>query len=220
MPLQGSNQTNYFHKDYDFLKIKPEGMKDLKKNYSQVWQDIFALVVNDAKRDGTFLEIGGGQPFIGNNTWLLEKKYNWSGVSVELDSELAAMWVDERPNTVFIHGDALEVPYHDLDLPKTVDYLSLDLEPPEVTLEALKKIPFDKITFKCVTYEHDMYRQWDGCIDHRDIFSEHGYDLVGFQIHNGPCCMEDWYIHESVPNTIRNSLRSYACQPFEVVLDQ
>ena len=68
MPLQGSNQTNYFHKDYDFLKIKPEGMKDLKKNYSQVWQDIFALVVTDAKRDGTFLEIGGGQPFIGNNT--------------------------------------------------------------------------------------------------------------------------------------------------------
>ena len=220
MPLQGSNQTNYFHKDYDFLKIKPEGMKDLKKNYSQVWQDIFALVVTDAKRDGTFLEIGGGQPFIGNNTWLLEKKYNWSGVSVELDSELAAMWVDERPNTRFIHGDALEIPWDDLDLPKTVDYLSLDLEPPEVTLKALKTIPFDKLTFKCVTYEHDMYRQWGDTAGHRDIFSKHGYDLVGFQIHNGPCCMEDWYIHESVPLEIRNALRSYSCQPFQVVLDQ
>jgi len=220
MPLQGSNQTNYFHKDYDFLKVKPEGMKDLKKNYSQVWQDIFALVTTDAKRDGTFLEIGGGQPFIGNNTWLLEKEYNWSGVSVELDSELASMWTGERPNTHFIHGDALEIPWHDLDMPNTIDYLSLDLEPPEVTLDALKKIPFDKHTFRCVTYEHDMYRQWGDVTGHRDIFSENGYDLVGFQIHNGPCCMEDWYVHESVSNEIRNALRSYSCQPFEVVLDQ
>ena len=68
-------------------------MAGLKKNYSQVWQDIFALVVNDAKRDGTFIEIGGAQPFIGNNTWLLEKEYNWRGFSVELDEELCKMWM-------------------------------------------------------------------------------------------------------------------------------
>jgi len=220
MPLNGSNQTNWFHKDYDFLKVKPEGMKDLTHNYSQVWQDIFALVVNDAKRDGTFLEIGGAQPFIGNNTWLLEEKYNWSGVSVELDQELCSMWEGQRPNTELICGDALEIPWDDLDLPSKMDYLSFDLEPPEVTLEVLKKFPLDKYQFNCITYEHDMYRQWGDVIGHRDIFSKHGYDLVGFQIHNGPCCMEDWYVHESIPNEIRNTLRSYSCQPFEVVLDQ
>jgi len=220
MPLQGSNQTNWFHKDYEFLKIKPEGMKSLSHNYSQVWQDIFALVVNDAKRDGTFVEIGGGQPKVGNNTWLLEKEYNWSGVSVELDQELCSMWEGQRPNTEIICGDALEIPWDDLDLPSKMDYLSFDLEPPEVTLEVLKKFPLDKYQFNCITYEHDMYRQWGDVIGHRDIFSKHGYDLVGFQIHNGPCCMEDWYVHESIPNEIRNTLRSYSCQPFEVVLDQ
>ena len=220
MPLQGSNQTNWFHKDYDFLKVKPEGMKDLTHNYSQVWQDIFALVVNDAKRDGTFLEIGGAQPFIGNNTWLLEEKYNWSGVSVELDQELCSMWEGQRPNTELICGDALEIPWDDLDLPSKMDYLSFDLEPPKVTLDVLKKFPLDRYQFNCITYEHDMYRDWGDVTGHRDIFSEHGYDLVGFQIHNGPCCMEDWYIHESIPNEIRNKLRSYSCQPFEVVLDQ
>ena len=220
MPLQGSNQTNWFHKDYEFLKIKPEGMKSLSHNYSQVWQDIFALVVNDAKRDGTFVEIGGGQPKVGNNTWLLEKEYNWSGVSVELDQELCSMWEGQRPNTELICGDALEIPWDDLDLPSKMDYLSFDLEPPEVTLEVLKKFPLDKYQFNCITYEHDMYRQWGDTVGHRDIFSEHGYDLVGFQIHNGPCCMEDWYVHESIPNEIRNTLRSYSCQPFEVVLDQ
>ena len=100
-----------------------------------------------------------------------------------------------------------------------MDYLSFDLEPPEVTLDVLKKFPLDKLSFNCITYEHDMYRQWGDTVGHRDIFSKHGYDLVGFQIHNGPCCMEDWYIHESVPLEIRNALRSYACQPYEVVLD-
>tara|TARA_B100001113_G_scaffold179592_1_gene147039 strand:+ start:199 stop:861 length:663 start_codon:yes stop_codon:yes gene_type:complete len=220
MPLNGSNQTNWFHKDYDFLKVKPEGMKDLTHNYSQVWQDIFALVVNDAKRDGTFLEIGGAQPFIGNNTWLLEEKYNWSGVSVELDQELCSMWEGQRPNTELICGDALEIPWDDLDLPSKMDYLSFDLEPPKVTLDVLKKFPLDRYQFNCITYEHDMYRDWGDVTGHRDIFSEHGYDLVGFQIHNGPCCMEDWYIHESIPNEIRNKLRSYSCQPYEVVLDQ
>jgi len=220
MPLNGSNQTNWFHKDYDFLKVKPEGMKDLTHNYSQVWQDIFALVVNDAKRDGTFLEIGGAQPFIGNNTWLLEEKYNWSGVSVELDQELCSMWEGQRPNTEIICGDALEIPWDDLDLPSKMDYLSFDLEPPKVTLDVLKKFPLDRYQFNCITYEHDMYREWGDVTGHRDIFSEHGYDLVGFQIHNGPCCMEDWYIHESIPNEIRNKLRSYSCQPYEVVLDQ
>ena len=92
MPLNGSNQTNYIIKDYPFLRVQPEGMKDLKKNYSQVWQDIFALVVNGAKKDGTFIEVGGAQPKIGNNTWLLEDQYGWRGFSIELDPELAGMW--------------------------------------------------------------------------------------------------------------------------------
>ena len=224
MPLNGSNQTNWFHKDYQYLKVQPEGMKDLTHNYSQVWQDVFALVVNDAKRDGTFIEIGGGQPKIGNNTWLLEEKYNWRGFSVELDDDLSKMWMGERPNTHLFNDDANSVDYvaacDKFDLPYHMDYLSFDLEPPEVTLEVLKKFPLDKLSFNCITYEHDMYRQWGDVVAHRDIFSKHGYDLVGFQIHNGPCCMEDWYIHESLPLELRNALRSYSCQPYEVVLDQ
>ena len=49
-------------------------MKNLKKNYFQVWQDIFALVVNDAKEYN--IAKCGAQPIIGNNTWLLEEGYN------------------------------------------------------------------------------------------------------------------------------------------------
>ena len=145
MPISGDNQTNWFHKDYHYLKVKPEGMKNLKRNYSQVWQDIFALVVNDAKVDGTFLEIGGAQPFIGNNTWLLEQKYNWRGLSIELDHDLCAMWEGARHNTTMFKADAVEFDYVEavnvIGLPKHMDYLSFDLEPPQITLDALKKFP-------------------------------------------------------------------------------
>ena len=224
MPISGDGQTNWFHKDYQYLKVQPEGMKDLTHNYSQVWQDVFALVVNDAKVDGTFLEIGGAQPKIGNNTWLLEEKYNWRGLSIELDHDLCAMWEGLRPNTKLFETDAVEFDYvkavDDLGLPRHMDYLSFDLEPPQITLDTLRKFPLDKLSFNCITYEHDMYRQWGDITGHRDIFSKYGYDLVGFQIHNGPCCMEDWYMHESLALELRNALRSYACQPYEVVLDQ
>ena len=223
MPLNGSGQTNYIAKDFGFLRVAPEGLKRIRKNYSQVWQDIFALCVNDAKDHGTFIEIGGAQPFIGNNTWLLEKEYNWRGFSVELDEELCKMWMGQRPNTHLFVDDANVVDYvaacDKFDLPYHMDYLSFDLEPPEVTLDVLKKFPLDKLSFNCITYEHDAYRQWGDIYGHRSIFEKHGYDRVGTNIRNGVCTMEEWYIHESVDQSIRDALRSENCDAYEVVLD-
>ena len=223
MPISGEGQTNWFKKDYQYLKVAPEGMKNLTKNYSQVWQDIFALVVNDAKVDGTFLEIGGAQPFIGNNTWLLEEGYNWRGLSIELDHDLCAMWQGNRPNTTLFEADAVEFDYvkavDDIGLPRHMDYLSFDLEPPHVTLDALKKFPLDKLQFNCITYEHDAYRQWGDIYAHRDIFNTHGYDLVGENIRNGPCTMEEWYVHESCNQDVRDKLRSKNCEAWELLLD-
>ena len=223
MPISGDNQTNWFHKDYQYLKVKPEGIKNLKRNYSQVWQDVFALVVNDAKVDGTFLEIGGAQPFIGNNTWLLEEGYNWKGLSIELDHDLCAMWEGERPNTKLYEANALDFDYvkavDDLGLPRHMDYLSFDLEPPQVTLDTLKKFPLEKLHFNCITYEHDAYRQWGDIYGHREIFNMHGYDLVGTNIRNGNCTMEEWYIHGTLNIAMRDKLRSKDCEAWELLLD-
>lgn len=223
MPLNGSNQTNYIQKDYEFLRVKPEGMKDLKKNYSQVWQDIFALVVNDAKQDGTFIEIGGAQPFIGNNTWLLEEKYNWRGFSIELDEELSSMWNGVRPLTPMFKEDAVTFDYvakvDELGLPHHMDYLSFDLEPPEVTLKALKTFPLNKLSFNAITYEHDAYRGWGDVYAHREIFFNHGYDLVGENLRNNSCTMEEWFIHKSVNKDIGNALRQSNCEAYQLLLD-
>lgn len=223
MPLNGSNQTNYIQKDYEFLRVQPEKMKDLKKNYSQVWQDIFALVVNDAKLCGTFIEVGGAQPFVGNNTWLLEEQYGWQGFSIELDEELSAMWNGNRPLTPMFQADAITFDYvskvDELCLPRHMDYLSFDLEPPAITLEALKAFPLDKLSFNAVTYEHDAYRQWGPIYEHREIFAKHGYDLVGENLRNGGCTMEEWFIHESVDKEIRDALRHGNCEAYQLLLD-
>jgi len=224
MPLNGSNQTNYIQKDYNFLRVKPEGMKELKKNHSQVWQDIFALVVNDAKQDGTFIEIGGAQPCIGNNTWLLEAQYGWKGFSIELEKDLCDMWTPGlRPNTQLFCTDALEFDYvgtvDTLGLPRHMDYLSFDLEPPAITLEALKKFPLDKLSFNAVTYEHDAYRGWGDIYAHREIFAQHGYDLVGENLRNNSCTMEEWFIHKSVDKKVRDELRHGNCEAYQLLLD-
>jgi hypothetical protein len=223
MPLNGSNQTNYIQNDYQFLRVKPKSMVNIKKNYSQVWQDIFALVVNDAKQNGTFIEIGGAQPHIGNNTWLLEEKFGWRGFSVELDDELASMWNGERSLTPMFKDDAITFDYvskvEELNLPYHMDYLSFDLEPPEVTLEALKNFPLDKLSFNAVTYEHDAYRQWGPIYEHREIFFQYGYDLVGENLRNGGCTMEEWFIHESVDKEIRDALRYGNCEAYQLLLD-
>ena len=100
-----------------------------------------------------------------------------------------------------------------------MDYLSFDLEPPEITLETLRKFPFEKLSFNCVTYEHDAYRQWGDVYAHRDIFKLHGYDLVGADIRNGPCTMEEWYIHGTCNKTLRDTLRSSGCEAWELLLD-
>lgn len=224
MPFNNQYQSSYIKNDYNFLRVKPKGMKKLEKNYSQVWQDIFALVVNDAKQDGTFLEIGGGQPQHCNNTWVLEHQYNWRGISIELNDELCDMWKsNNRPNTKLFKENALNFDYvkavDTLNLPRHMDYLSFDLEPPEITLECLKKFPLNQLSFNCITYEHDAYRQWGDVFAHREIFLKNNYDLIGENLSNVGCVMEEWFIHNSVSEDIRNALRFGNCEAYQLLLD-
>jgi len=56
-----------------------------------------------------------------------------------------------------------------------IDYFSFDLEPPLLTLEVLKKFPFDKYKFGVITFEQDFYRGFDTVVPSRKIFIENGY---------------------------------------------
>ena len=59
-----------------------------KSSRSQIFQDLFAYFFSDCKRNGIFIEIGGGNGVDLSNTYFLEKKFKWKGVICEPDSRL------------------------------------------------------------------------------------------------------------------------------------
>ena len=50
---------------------------------AQGYQDLFALISNDFKRDGFFVEFGAANGKDLSNTWVLEKIFGWEGILAE-----------------------------------------------------------------------------------------------------------------------------------------
>ena len=62
-------------------------------NYiGQAQQDKFVLKILKEKKDGYFLEIGSNDPVNINNTYVLEKNYNWKGIMVEYDASFLSSY--------------------------------------------------------------------------------------------------------------------------------
>ena len=63
----------------------------LKESRGQIGQDIAALVVNNFKKEGFFVEFGAGNGVDGSNTYILERHFGWHGIL----SEPARSWEGE-----------------------------------------------------------------------------------------------------------------------------
>ncbi len=203
-------QISYTKKDYSKLRYKFPGAEIIEENYSQVFQDMFVLSMLNGKKNGTFLEIGGAKPFERNNTALLEEKFGWNGVSIELDKTFTEEYISKRPNIKVINENALDINYEKLLKEnfntKVVDYLQLDIEPANNTYECMLKIPFDEYKFAVITYEHDYYI--DVTKSYRDksrkFLRDNGYVLVANDISpEGKSTFEDWWVH---PDLVDNKI--------------
>ena len=64
---------------------------------SQSGQDMWVIALFKGKRNGFFLEIGGGDGLWISNTLLLEKEFGWNGILVEPTSAFERL-VKNRPN--------------------------------------------------------------------------------------------------------------------------
>jgi hypothetical protein len=203
----GSGPEQYsFHpykKDHHSkLRCEFPGSMDITENYSQTYQDMFTLIMTNGKQNGTFLEIGAADPFKGSNTALLEKSFNWSGISIEYDEKFITNFKQNRSSKL-IYGDALEINYEQLlsesfNGTTDIDYLQLDIEPARNTYECLLKIPFHKYRFAVITYEHDYYVDVTRSYrkKSRDYLQKLGYVLVVPNVSpNGKCSFEDWWVH-------------------------
>ena len=128
--------------------------------FSQSGQDQFAYNISGS--NGTYLEIGAHDPVINSNTFNLEVKCNWNGISVEYDKSFKMSWGDNklRKNDV-VWDDAFNINYSSLikqrELPNRLSYLSCDIEPAENTFNILKKVISSKLNFDFISFEHDKY---------------------------------------------------------------
>lgn len=159
-------------------------------------QDLFALKSTNFKFGGTYLEIGAGWFKKINNTFVLEKFFDWSGISIDFDPVLVEDFNRNRRNQC-LYANALHVDYLEIcDLfERKIDYLSLDIDPAHQTLHVLFLLPFDEVTFQHVTFEHDSYlngvtikflaRMW---------MKAHGYRIVSKDVRaTGYGKYEDWF---------------------------
>ena len=199
-----------YHKD-DLSKFKYpfSGIANIKNNYSKHFQDMFVLACTNGKRNGTYLEIGSGDPFIHNNTALLETEYNWKGISIEWSAHLAYDFAQKRNNTI-INANALEVDFEDLlvkhCMETTIDFLQIDTD--ETSIEILRRMPFDRFKFNVIQFEHDAYRLDDDIRqESRRILESKGYEIVCRNLCFRPDVeYEDWYVHKSIADKIPQEL--------------
>lgn len=215
----GSGPESYAFRMYDKsmynrLRYKFPGSRSIERNYAQVYQDLFILSVLDGRTNGTFLEVGGAGPFLGNNTYLLEKEFGWKGVSIEYEKKFVDEYRAVRPTKV-LHEDALKIDYTKMMDENfhnnVIDYLQLDIEPARNTYECLLKIPFDKYKFRVITYEHDYYADVTRSYREksREYLKSQGYVLLVNDLSpDGICNFEDWWVH---PDLVSKQLMDKMC---------
>ena len=192
-------------------------------------QDLFVLTCLKGKRNGVFVELGSNDPIVINNTWPLERDYDWTGLMVEYDRAWAPKYISTRPKSHAILDDATRIDYvaefASLGFPRDIDYLQIDLEPSNGstinTLEKFHTTVMDNYRFATVTFEHDIYTgdHFDTRQRSREIFAKRGYIRVFSDVMNRSCPYEDWYIHpELVDSSIwKPLLRAGSMEYIEIV---
>ena len=202
MECDWPNCPRYFRNNYENLKTKFAGAENIENNWSQSMQDIFVMSMLDGKRNGVYVEIGADQPRVISNTYLLEKDFDWSGISFELDADKVAFFNTIRKNKCLCEDATLydyKSIFEERNYPKQIDYLQLDIDPAEGTLRALKALPLDDYKFSVITYETDVYSSGADIQDEQiEILESHGYQLVAKNVKCEGNPYEDWWIDPAI----------------------
>jgi hypothetical protein len=190
-------EIKYDESYYPYLKLKFDNASMIKQNYSQCYQDIFILTMLNGKKNGSFLEIGCGDPFFNNNTILLEKEFDWNGISIDINKNNIDNFLKFRKSNA-ICFDATKIDYNTILDSKNYDYLQIDCDPAIISYNVLLKIPFETHKFAVITFEHEHY-----CDNNKEIrdksrnyFESFGYKMIVNNISEDRYSdFEDWWVH-------------------------
>ena len=159
--------------------------------------------------NGTYIEIGSQKPIQRSNTVALER-LGWRGFGLEIDTGHQPFWPDERKNHIYWE-DATTFDYwaaaKEQGLPERINFLQVDIEPPENTFTALKKAVESGLTFDYIAFEHDLYCQE---VDYHVIATNYlltkGYKVAVYNVcsqrKRNPGVwshIETWYVKDDIP---------------------
>jgi hypothetical protein len=172
-------------------------MKKYKDSNSSGMQESFVISIMKEKRDGFYVELGSSHPYIESNTSLLESKFGWKGLALEIDKEVAEKYnMSDRTNKC-INANALTFDYlkyfKDNNFPETIDFLQIDIDGHDngKCLLALLALPLLHYRFSVIIVEHDVsqnYKRASMRDAQREILSSLEYKLIGQTL------SEDWWI--------------------------
>ena len=185
-------------------------------SYSQAGQDIFVIRLLKEKVKGIFLEIGAYHPTDLSNSYLLESKYDWKGICIDIDEELESLFNSQR-KCFFISQNAVEINYKELFDEvgiKSFDYISFDVD--KATLQTLKNFPLKEYPAAVITYEHDCYGHGDDDKNEsRKIFEDLGYVRLCSDVKHNGNPFEDWYYNPRMLSLTAKEIKKYTCEGLE-----
>ncbi len=172
------------------------------ESYSQIGQDKWVLSLFPKGYRGFFMDVGCHLPEYINNTLLLEEQ-GWDGVAFDKKNYYWA-WRKRRV-TKFFWTDVLFCDFKALDLPKQIDYLSLDIDGKGTNYTVLKKLLKLGFKFGSITFEHNLYlgEEYNLAerIPQRELLLNRGYTLAradvkddGDPLKGEGNVFEDWWV--------------------------
>ena len=78
-------------KQIDIKNLFLKNKRSKIKSFSQAGQDKFVLKMLNNKKNGKYIEIGAFDPIKISNTYILEKEYNWSGFSLDIEQNVYSL---------------------------------------------------------------------------------------------------------------------------------
>lgn len=199
----------------------------MSRFYSQAGQDEWISSLFEFKREGYFLDIGAHNGIDINNTYFLEKELGWTGICIEADPVIFSSLSSNRkctcvniavsdqegeisflqdgfsgresssPGSIWVKTKNLKEILNDLNPPKVIDYLSLDIEGME--LKALMGFPFDEYEILAITVEHNLYTgKEDYKREIKNFLEGKGYLIFRENIESQGSPFEDWYINKTL----------------------
>jgi hypothetical protein len=192
-------------------------MINYKNSRSSSMQESFVISMTEEKNNGFYVELGSADPHIDSNTLLLEKQFRWTGLPLEINTDMAKKYNESSRRNKCINADALTFDYltyfKENNFPNTIDFLQIDIDGHDEgnCLLALLALPMLQYRFSVIIIEHDVsenYKRSSMRDAQREILSSLGYKLIGQTL------SEDWWVDPKSINDKVYSNEIFNGQPY------